>query len=101
MSGPRVFDLGDRGVWRRTGECSRCGECCLGPDPSPANPLFDGTEERELDGRCPLLRRDGDRYACAGHGRHPFHLAGCADHPRCPDETALTPSCSYEFERLG
>jgi hypothetical protein len=98
-----VFSLGDRGTWRRTGECCRCGECCKGGDPSPGDARF--TEEelagRQFDGECPLLRLADGRHGCAGHGEHPFYLAGCIDHPRCPDEMALTPSCSYVFERLA
>jgi hypothetical protein len=103
MEASRVFDLADRGVWKRTGECSRCGECCRGEPEVHRPDLFSADEVagRECPGHCPLLRRAGDRFGCAGHGRHAFYLTGCDQHPTCPDDMRDTPSCSYRFERVG
>jgi uncharacterized cysteine cluster protein YcgN (CxxCxxCC family) len=88
-------------TWRRVGECSGCGECCLGDDPSIKNPMFTDAERTggTVAGHCPLLRRDGDRFRCAGYGHHAFYLNGCVSFPSRPEDMVLVPSCSYRWER--
>lgn len=98
-----VITVGHDGrKWLRSGECNRCGECCLGTDPSIKNPMFTDAEraDRQFAQHCPLLRFADGRYGCAGHGAHPFHATGCDTHPREPADLELTPSCSYTFEAV-
>lgn len=97
-----VFRHAD-GTWRRTGECNGCGECCQFVDPAPhaAGSHFTAAEHiAATEPSCPLLRREGDRFRCAGHGAHPYYLAGCAAYPTHPRDLVNTPSCSYRFERV-
>lgn len=82
----------DGSVWRRTGECNRCGECCKSGDPfaddqtTPANP-------------CRLLVTDGAAYACGDRTSH-VYLSGCNVWPSAPEHVTPYPSCSYVFERV-
>lgn len=89
---PQIHRDADGILWRRTGSCSGCGECCSSGDP------FNG--ERgvgEVPGACPLLTA---AHRCAGHGSDPYYLAGCVVFPQFPAQVAAYPSCSYVFERL-
>lgn len=89
----------------RRGECSRCGECCF-PDPTVstgARLRFTADELADpdrIEGACPMLRVDGERYRCAGYGTHPFYLAGCPTFPGKPEDMAHTPSCTFTFETV-
>jgi hypothetical protein len=72
-----------------------------GDDPSIKNPMFTDAERTggTVAGHCPLLRRDGDRFRCAGYGHHAFYLNGCVSFPSRPEDMVLVPSCSYRWER--
>lgn len=85
--------------WLRVGECNRCGACCGGGDPSVKNPMFTQADlaSRTIEGRCPLLRFDGERFACAGHGTSEFYLNGCATFPARPEDSAMYESCSFSW----
>lgn len=99
---PVDFTASDGTVWRRFGACNNCGECCRAGDPVASGKPRDlewFTEAELADpervpGVCPLWRREG---RCAGHGDHPFYLAGCHLYPQHPDDLKATPSCSYTF----
>jgi hypothetical protein len=85
----------DGSKWIREGECSGCGQCCLG-DP------FNGSEgPAEVDGYCPLARLAGDKIRCAGYGVHPYYLRGCNVFPQFPEQIADKPLCTYTFQRVG
>jgi len=79
-------------VWIRHGECTRCGQCCVG-DP------FNGEEgAASVAGYCPLYRLLDGRGHCSGHGQHPYYLGGCNRWPDRPELIADKPSCTYTFE---
>lgn len=76
---PRVFDH-PTGRFLRTGHCSHCGECCAG---------------------CELLELVPGEPSCTVYGQmDTYYGTGCHEHPRCPEDMALTPSCTYRFVRL-
>jgi hypothetical protein len=100
--------------WIRSGECCRCGQCCLG-DPFPDKPLDNPrcshlmrTREPEQPDRCPLLTfhvgaPQGDT-SCLGHtgmpaphGDDPYYLAGCNEWPTHPDHIKDYDRCTYSF----
>lgn len=87
------FSHGD-GTFVRTGECCRCGECCVG-DP------FEGKEgEPVVSGFCPLYRLLEGRGHCSDR-EHPYYLMGCNVFPTHPGQIADKPGCSYTFERVA
>lgn len=89
--------------WQRTGECTQCGQCCLGGDPSIQNPVFTDAERAAatIGGHCPLLRLTDAEYNCAGHGQHPFYLGGCNTFPVRPADIADIPECGYRFVQVN
>lgn len=94
------------GVFKRTGDCNHCGECCRAGDPVASGKahhlaMFTPVELADsgrVDGTCPLWRAEG---RCSGHGTHPFYRSGCHLYPQHPDDLKLTPSCSYRFEKVA
>jgi len=87
-------------MWKRSGYCCRCGDCCIG-DP------FNGEEGLPaIEGRCPLFRfhhtPDGNEEGlCIGHeppNQHPYYLNGCNVWPSDPRHIAHLPRCTYKFE---
>jgi hypothetical protein len=86
--------------WIRSGECCRCGECCVG------DPFADEDRPREavVQGYCPLFELhqgapEGDGF-CIGHeppNQHPYYLSGCNVWPDHPDNIVNCPSCTYKF----
>jgi hypothetical protein len=87
--------------WRRSGECCRCGECCIG------DPFDDASRPRTaaVAGYCPLFywRGSGEGH-CLGHSgavppgqEHPYYMAGCNVWPDHPDLIADKPHCTYRF----
>ena len=89
------FDHGPNGVFIRTGECNRCGECCATGDP------FEGAMGApEIPGACPLLTLQFDGFHACKDRRHPYYLQGCNVWPTHPGQIADKPSCSYKFERV-
>ena len=60
--------------YRREGECSHCGECCVG---------------------CPL--RDHVARRCADYGGLVYQETGCATAPSDPGQLAAWPSCTFRF----
>lgn len=83
---PRIFSDVHGRVFRRTGYCCRCGECCINPD-APG-------------GMCPLWREAGGVGECSER-MSPYYLAGCVDWPSKPEHLLGKPSCTYRFERVG
>lgn len=82
----------DGTLWRRTGDCNGCGECCQ------SDPFGGERGEPVVPGACPLLTAD---MRCGGHGTDAYYLAGCVVFPQFPAQVAAYPSCSYRFEAVG
>ena len=78
--------------WVRSGECCRCGQCCIG-NPRPGEWLD------APDGACPLLgivQKDGTRL-CRGHGVNEYYLSGCNVWPSVPVHIKDYDRCTYSF----
>jgi hypothetical protein len=88
-------DNRDGSLWRRSGECSRCGACCRSGDP------FAGTRGASgVQGACPLyVERDGVGICTDRTDR--YYLNGCASWPSLPRHIVDYPGCSYQFERIS
>lgn len=80
-------------VWRRSGDCNRCGECCSG------DPFNGELGTNVIDGivSCPILRKQGDGTSTCSDRGHPYYLNGCNVFPQFPEQVANYPSCSYVF----
>ena len=77
-------------TWIRSGECNRCGECCVG-DP------FNGEEgPASVPGFCPFYRIVDGIGACCDR-TNAYYLAACRDYPTDPQQISECPSCSYTF----
>src|SRR5262245_46671855 len=92
-------------MWVRSGECCRCGQCCIG-DPFPdkteqGNPRLSElmrNRKPERPGLCPLLHFQPDGLAaCVGHGSDPYYLSGCHVWPSHPDHIKDHDKCTYKF----
>lgn len=86
-------------AWVRSGECNRCGECCLGDPRWPHGGPDDIMKQPPIaEGRCPAFRTDAEgKGTCLGHGWHPYYLSGCNVWPTVPGHIANYPSCSFTF----
>lgn len=90
-----TFLHGDE-VFIRTGECSRCGECCRTGDP------FAGTMGKpEIAGACVLLALLPDGLHACKDRQNPYYLNGCNVWPTHPGHISDKPSCTYKFERVA
>lgn len=90
-----VYEHEDGDTYVRTGECSRCGECCMSGDP-----FLGALGEAAIPGACPLLRREPDGlYSCTDR-TNPYYLNGPNVWPTHPDQIVNYPSCTYRFERI-
>lgn len=83
-----LFDHGPNGKFIRSGECTRCGACCMG------NP-FTG----QANVPCPLLTISNGQFACSDR-EHPYYLKGCFEWPTHPGQIVDKPDCTYRFERV-
>jgi len=81
------------GVYVRSGECCRCGQCCWG------DPFGGEMGEPSIKGACPLLALHDGVYTCTNR-QHPYYLNGCNVWPTHPGQIADKPGCSYRFERV-
>jgi hypothetical protein len=94
--------------WIRSGECCRCGQCCIGRPPwadrddlDPGDPIL---RTPPVQGMCPLYELhhgapEGDGF-CIGHNlpnQHGYYLSGCNVWPEHPNQIADKPGCSYKF----
>ena len=91
--------VGPDGNYRRTGECNKCGDCCVGGDP------WNGARGAPtIPGMCPALREgpDGTRI-CSVHGTDdPYWQNGCRVWPSSPDHVAQDHMgrCAFAFVRV-
>ncbi len=99
-------------AWIRSGECCRCGECCVGdpfPDKTDPNASEAMRQQPVVAGYCPLFRwhegaAEGSGF-CSGHTgvvppgeEDPYYLAGCHEWPTDPSNIVNCPSCTYTFQ---
>lgn len=85
----------DDATFVRTGECCRCGQCCMTGDP------FEGAlGEPEIPGGCALLTLLPDGHACKDR-QNSYYLSGCNVWPSHPGHIVDKPGCSYKFERVA
>lgn len=98
------FQMVDGSVWRRTGYCSRCGDCCEDPENifsstdgnGEANPLT-----QEVPGKCAYYKMLPDgKHGCTGMTTQ-YYKNGCAYLPSKPEHVAEWPNCTYRFERIS
>jgi hypothetical protein len=78
-------------MWRRSGSCCKCGDCCRGP--------IDDLPE-QTDGACPYLGKEhnGERL-CAIHGTVGTYWAhGCNVWPSDPVHIENYKRCTFRFE---
>lgn len=95
-------------MWVRSGECCRCGECCIGIPvlAADADPKDLIARKPVVPGKCPLFewhhKPDGNKVGtCIGHletsAPHPYYLQGCNVWPTVPHHIVNYPSCTYKF----
>jgi len=90
-----TFDHGPNGIFERSGECCRCGQCCMTGDP------FEGEMgEPEISGACPLLSFHAGLYTCIDR-QNPYYLNGCNVFPTHPGQISDKPGCSYKFQKVA
>lgn len=81
--------------WMRSGDCCRCGECCMG-DPSSGE-----LGEAVVEGYCPLFRWLSAGVGDCSDRLHEVYLRGCNVWPSIPQHIEDKPSCTYTFRRVG
>lgn len=78
-------------MWKRSGECNRCGSCCVGNAVEGVEPV--------VEGYCAYFRwiEVGVIGECVGRETE-FYLRGCNVWPTHPHCISVHPKCSYSFE---
>ena len=80
QSGTVDFTASDGTVWRRTGDCNRCGQCCP---------------------PCSFFAWSGSLGMCTDRTEaNPLYAGGCWVWPNEPWHIEPHTSCSYRFERV-
>lgn len=88
---------------RRTGYCSRCGNCCDDPDNYFAT--FDGNYQpggltQVVPGKCAYFRWSEDGLAmCVGRDTV-YYNSGCNIAPSKAEHIVDWPDCAYHFEAI-
>lgn len=91
-------------TWRRSGYCSRCGDCC--DDSENIFAELDGNGDpnpqvQVVPGKCAYFRWGQDGLAqCTGRTTQ-YYLNGCAWQPSKPEHLTDWPNCTYTFEKLS
>jgi len=77
-------------AWVRSGECCKCGDCCVGSPPGEAEPV---------KGMCPrLIDGPHDTRLCSVHGTsHHYWQTACSQWPADPIHIAHLPRCTFRF----
>lgn len=95
--------LVDGSTWKRTGYCSRCGNCC-----DDVNNIFKDVDgnwnspglEQVVPGKCAYFRWGEDGLAqCLGRDTE-YYKSGCNQSPSKIEHTLDWPDCTYAFEKL-
>jgi len=94
-------------VWKRTGYCSQCGDCC---EDEPVDHLFknmDGNwvEGNGLDpvvhGKCAYFRwSENGKGFCTGRNTI-YYQTGCKFSPYGPEDIKNWPNCTYKFTLIS
>lgn len=87
---------------KRTGYCSRCGNCC--DDIENIFAEFDGNYEpnplvQVVPGKCAYFRWIDGLAGCVGRDTK-FYKQGCNVSPTHPSAIAAWPDCTFKFEVL-
>jgi hypothetical protein len=89
--------------WKRTGYCSRCGNCCDDIENIFAEVDGDGNPgglEQVVPGKCAYFRWSEDGLAgCVGRETQ-FYNNGCAFAPSKIEHIVNWPNCTYNFEKI-
>lgn len=89
--------------WKRTGYCSRCGDCC--EDTENIFKEFDGNNqpgglEQVVSGKCAYFRWDENNQAvCTGRDTL-YYKNGCVYSPSKIEHLKTWPNCTYKFEKI-
>lgn len=90
--------------WKRTGYCSRCGNCCN--DSENIFKEFDGNNEpnplvQVVPGKCAYFRWGEDGLAqCTGRDTL-YYKSGCVVSPTKIEHISNWPDCTYRFEKIA
>jgi hypothetical protein len=89
--------------WRRSGSCSRCGNCC--DDTENIFKDMDGNYEpggleQVVPGKCAYFRWDENGLAmCVGRDTT-YYKSGCNYAPSKKEHIVDWPDCTYNFEKI-
>lgn len=91
-------------VWKRTGYCSQCGDCC--EDDHNLFKNCDGNYDyskpltQVVEGKCAYFRWKTDGKAeCTGRDTT-YYQCGCKFHPVKPSAIVPWPNCTYKFTKI-
>lgn len=89
--------------WKRTGYCSRCGNCCDDTENYFKN--FDGDYnpgglEQVVDGKCAYFRWDENGLAMCVGRETKYYKSGCNQAPSKIEHLTDWPDCTYKFEKI-
>lgn len=93
----------DGSQWRRTGSCSRCGNCC--DDTENVFAEVDGNNQpggltQVVPGKCAYFRWGDDGLSqCVGRDTK-YYKNGCIFSPTKQEHVSQWPDCTYQFERV-
>ena len=97
-------------VWKRTGGCSQCGDCCTDTGGWGYNHIFekyDGNYDTNnpltqvVAGRCAYFRwREDGKSECTGRDTS-YYLNGCKFAPTKPIQVADWPNCTYMWTEVN
>lgn len=100
-----IFEsINDGSIWKRSGFCSRCGNCC--DDTENYFATFDGNYEpggleQVVPGKCAYFRWGADGLAqCLGRDTL-YYKSGCNHSPSKIEHIQQWPDCTYSFEKLS
>tara|TARA_R110000868_G_scaffold227344_1_gene480274 strand:+ start:677 stop:1042 length:366 start_codon:yes stop_codon:yes gene_type:complete len=97
------FQNSDGSIWKRTGHCSRCGNCC--DDPVNIFSEFDGNGDPNplvpvVEGKCAYFRWSEDGLAmCLGRDTK-YYNNGCKYQPSVKEHIVEWTDCTYKFEKM-
>lgn len=89
--------------WKRTGYCSRCGNCCDDIDNIFKDVDGNGNSpglEQVVDGKCAYFRWSEDGLAmCVGRETE-YYKSGCNVAPSKIEHLEPWSDCTYSFEKI-
>lgn len=98
--------LVDGSIWKRTGFCNRCGNCCEDDEnifktyDANGNPIEQPLEQ-VVPGKCAYFRWDENGLGlCTGRDTK-YYLNGCKWGPTKIGYNQHWPDCGYSFEKIS